>query len=77
MPNNGEASTQNDNQQQNPVIVKSQTVNVELQMHSDAELQNIENVHLDSKNRKHEGNEEISDENMHENSDSKRITCKQ
>ena len=47
-------------------------MNAELQMHSDVELQNIENVHSDSKNNQHEGNEEIPDENMHEDSDSER-----
>ena len=38
MPNDGEVATQNDNQQQSPVSAKSQTVNVELQTHSNVEL---------------------------------------
>ena len=46
-------------------------MNVELQTHSEAELQNTENAHSDSKNYQHEGNGEVPDENMHEESDSK------
>ena len=61
-------ATQNDNQQQNPVSVESQTVNVELQIHSDAKLQNRENVHSDPENSQDEENEEMPDENMHEGS---------
>ena len=76
MPNDGEVATQNDNQQQNPVSVESQTVNAELQTHSDAELQNRENVHSDSKNNQHEGNEEMPDENMYEDSDSDKDNMK-
>ena len=56
MPNDGEVATHNDNQQQNPVSAESQTVNAELQTHSDVDLQNRENVHLYSENSQHEGN---------------------
>ena len=72
MPNDGEVAPQNDNQKQNPVSTKSQTMNVKLQMHLDVELQNRENVHIDFENSQHEGNEEMPDENMHEDLDSKR-----
>ena len=38
-------------------------------MHSDAELQNIDNAHLDSQDNTHEENEEFPDGDMHDNSD--------
>ena len=72
MPNDGEVATQNDIQQQNPVSAKSQTVNVELQTHSEAELHNTENAHSDSENFQHERSEELPNESMHEDSDSER-----
>ena len=72
MPNDGEVATQNNNQQQNPISVESQIVNAKLQKHSEVKLQNTENAHSDSKNCQHEGNEEVLDENMHEDSDFER-----
>ena len=47
-------------------------MNVELQMHSNVELQNVENSHSDFENSQHEGNKEIPNENMHEDSDFER-----
>ena len=41
-------------------------------MHLDSELQNIENAHSNSKNRKHEENEELPDGDMHGNLDAER-----
>ena len=66
MPNEGEVA----NQQQTSVSAESQTVNVEL--HSDAELQNIGNAHLDSKNNTHEENDELLDGDMHGDSNAER-----
>ena len=45
-------------------------MNVEL--HSDVELQNIGNAHSDFENNTHEGNEELPKGNMNENWDAER-----
>ena len=42
------------------------------QLHSDAKLQNAGNVHLDSENNTHEGNEEFPDRDMHGDLDAER-----
>ena len=76
MPNNGEVANQNDNQQQTSVSVESQIVNVELKMHLDAELYNIDNAHLDFENNTHEENEELPDGDMHGDSDVERNNMK-
>ena len=47
-------------------------MNAKLQMHSDAKLQNIGNAHSYFENSTHEGNEELIDGDMHENSDAER-----
>ena len=72
MHNDDEIATQNDYQQQNIVSVESQTVNAELQMHSDAKLQNADNARLDLEDNTYEENEEFSDGEMHDNLDAER-----
>ena len=72
MPNEGEVANQNDNQQQTSVSTKSQKMNVELQMHSDAELHNKKNAHSDFENSTHEGNEELPNGDMHGNLNAER-----
>ena len=49
-------------------------MNVKLYMHSDTELKNIENTHLDSENSTHEGNEELPNGDMHGDSNVERTT---
>ena len=68
----GEVANQNDNQQQTSVSTKSQKVNAERQMHSDAKLQDTGNARLDLVDSTHEENEEFFDGDMHDNSDAKR-----
>ena len=64
MPNEGEVANQNVNQQQTSISVESQIVN--------AESQNAGNAHSNSKNNTHEGNEELCDGDMHEDSNGER-----
>ena len=70
MTDEGDVANQIGNQQQTSISAESQLVNVEL--HSDAELQNVGNTHSNSKINTHERDEELPDRDVHSDFDVER-----
>ena len=72
MPNEGDATNLNGNQQQTLVFSQSQPINVEL--HSDVKPQNVEDAHSNFENNTHERNENLPNRDVHSDSDVKGLT---
>ena len=72
MPTKEEVASQVENHKKVSISAESKPVNIEL--HSDAKLQNEENTHFDSKISTHERDDEILERDVHSDSEAKRST---